>query len=219
MSEGKPSYQDFVIKDGILIGDFEGLYKNVDDPWHQSRRDHIFDTRRQICILACQNAKNLFGSNRILEVGCGFGFLTDQIAKLGFETLGTDISPAAIDGAFRKNPNSNFKVAPYNDFGIIQDFNPDIIIMSEITWYVLDSLDNFLINIKSFAKARKSPFFLIHLLSTYEDNVQKYGRDKFTNLAGIKAYFDLNYLEAGYIEVKRPDDAGSQGTYFIAQIS
>ena len=113
MSEVKPSYQDFVVKDGILIGDFEGLYKNIDDPWHQSRRDHIFDTRRQICILACQNAKNLFGPNRILEVG--FGFLTDQIAKLGFETLGTDISPAAIDGGFRKNPNSNFKVAPYND--------------------------------------------------------------------------------------------------------
>ena len=159
MSEHKPNYHDFVIKDGFLIGDFEGLYKNIDDPWFQSREDHIFDSRREICKLQCQKAKNLYGSNRILEVGCGFGFLTDQITKLGFETLGTDISPTAIDKAVRINPNSNFKVAPYNDFGIIKDFNQDIIIMSEITWYILDSLDEFLFNIKSFAKEKNSPFF------------------------------------------------------------
>ena len=218
MSEAKPNYHDFVIKDGILIGDFEGLYNNVDDPWFQSREDHIFDSRREICKLQCQKAKNLYGSNRILEVGCGFGFLTDQITNLGFETLGTDISPTAIDKAVRKNPNSNFKVAPYNDFGIIKDFNPDIIIMSEITWYILDSLDDFLFNIKSFAKEKNSPFFLIHILATYKNDVQRYGQDKFTNLEGIKEYFDLDYLEAGYIEVKR-SDGDSRGTYFIAQIS
>ena len=218
MSEFKPNYHDFVIKDGFLIGDFEGLYKNIDDPWFQSREDHIFDSRREICKLQCQKAKNLYGSNRILEVGCGFGFLTDQITKLGFETLGTDISPTAIDKAVRINPNSNFKVAPYNDFGIIKDFNPDIIIMSEITWYILDSLDEFLFNIKSFAKEKNSPFFLIHILATYKNNVQRYGRDKFTNLDEIKEYFDLDYLEAGYIEVKR-SDSDSRGTYFIAQIS
>ena len=218
MSEHKPNYHDFVIKDGFLIGDFEGLYKNIDDPWFQSREDHIFDSRREICKLQCQKAKNLYGSNRILEVGCGFGFLTDQITKLGFETLVTDISPTAIDKAVRINPNSNFKVAPYNDFGIIKDFNPDIIIMSEITWYILDSLDEFLFNIKSFAKEKNSPFFLIHILATYKNNVQRYGRDKFTNLDEIKEYFDLDYLEAGYIEVKR-SDSDSRGTYFIAQIS
>ena len=29
-----PRYQDFVIKDGKFIGDFEGLYNNFEDPWH-----------------------------------------------------------------------------------------------------------------------------------------------------------------------------------------
>ena len=27
-----PRYQDFVIKNGKLVGDFEGLYKNFEDP-------------------------------------------------------------------------------------------------------------------------------------------------------------------------------------------
>ena len=86
--------------------------------------------------------------------------------------------------------------------------------MSEITWYILDSLDDFLFNIKSFAKEKNSPFFLIHILATYKNDVQRYGQDKFTNLEGIKEYFDLDYLEAGYIEVKR-SDGDSRGTYFI----
>ena len=65
---------------------------------------------------------------------------------------------------------------------------------------------------------RKLAIFLIHILATYKNNVQRYGRDKLTNLDEIKEYFDLDYLEAGYIEVKRPD-SDSRGTYFIAQIS
>ena len=65
---------------------------------------------------------------------------------------------------------------------------------------------------------RKLAIFLIHILATYKNNVQRYGRDKFTNLDGIKEYFDLDYLEAGYIEVKRPEGY-SVGTYFFAQIS
>ena len=28
----KPHYQDYVIKDGALVGDFEGLYQSFDDP-------------------------------------------------------------------------------------------------------------------------------------------------------------------------------------------
>ena len=29
-------YQDYVIKDGQLVGDFENMYKEVDDPWEQT---------------------------------------------------------------------------------------------------------------------------------------------------------------------------------------
>ena len=30
----KNNYQDYVIKDGALVGDFDGLYRDFEDPWH-----------------------------------------------------------------------------------------------------------------------------------------------------------------------------------------
>ena len=29
-------YQDYVIQDGRLIGEFEQMYQDFDDPWHQT---------------------------------------------------------------------------------------------------------------------------------------------------------------------------------------
>jgi hypothetical protein len=33
------SYQDFVIKDGKLVGKFDEMYSLFDDPWEQSIRE------------------------------------------------------------------------------------------------------------------------------------------------------------------------------------
>ena len=32
-------YQDYVIKDGKLIGEFEAMYKDYEDPWEQTTRE------------------------------------------------------------------------------------------------------------------------------------------------------------------------------------
>ena len=40
----KKRYQDYVIKDGKFVGDFEGLYQNTDDPWLQSIDDNTYDS-------------------------------------------------------------------------------------------------------------------------------------------------------------------------------
>lgn len=85
-----------MIKDGKFIGDFEGLYRNFDDPWHQSREDHIFDSRRLLAILACGRLKIQDNVKKVIELGCGFGFLTEKLREQGFESIGTDISPTSI---------------------------------------------------------------------------------------------------------------------------
>lgn len=46
---------DYVIKNGKLIGDFESLYQQVQDPWNQSRFDHLRDSRRLIAIKFCED--------------------------------------------------------------------------------------------------------------------------------------------------------------------
>ena len=38
MNNQKFSSGDYVIKDGKLIGEFEKLYQNIEDPWNQYQR-------------------------------------------------------------------------------------------------------------------------------------------------------------------------------------
>ena len=52
-----PRYQDYVIRDGKLVGDWEGLYKNFEDPWHQSRSDHLHDSRRSLALSWCSRLR------------------------------------------------------------------------------------------------------------------------------------------------------------------
>src|ERR1019366_3143871 len=137
-------YQDFVIKDGTLVGDFEGLYKNFDDPWYQSRADHQGDTRRQIALNWMRRLRADNGISRVLELGCGFGHLTDKLRQDGFAAVGADISKTAIDKAREINPSSVFVQANVADFDVLAAFSPDVFLMAEITWYILDELDVFL---------------------------------------------------------------------------
>ena len=213
----EPRYQDFVIKDGELVGDFEGLYQNFEDPWRQSDADHRGDTRRQIALMWMNRLRASFGVNRVIEIGCGFGHLTDQLRRAGFSAVGADISKTAIDKARELNAASVFIQAAISDFVALSAFSPDVFLMAEITWYVLDELDVFLSNCRKYASDRQRPTYLIHLLTTYATGVQQYGREKFTNLDEIVKYFGLETLESGFVKTPRESDPDSQGTYFIAK--
>jgi SAM-dependent methyltransferase len=212
------SYHDFVIRDGQLIGNWEGLYQNFKDPWGQSADHQISDSRRIIAIEWCRKLRRQYDVNRVIEIGCGFGFLTAELKKNNFAAIGVDISETAINKARSLNPDSIFFQSRFDDFSSVSNFDVDIIVMSEITWYVLDHLDDFIQKIANYSRSRNRPTFLVHLLTTYQPGKQKYGADKFTDLDGILAYFRLNYLESGFVKTLRENDEGSQGTYFIAKI-
>ena len=214
----KNSYQDYVIADGKLIGDFEGMYENFEDPWHQSSEDHIYDSRRQIAINFCNRLRKKHEVSKVVELGCGFGHMTENLRKNKFDAIGTDISKVAIEKASKIYPESKFIQLNFNNFDKLFALEPNIIIMAEITWYILEDLDEFLKQLKNYAKNSKKPTFLIHLLATYEPGTQKYGADKFTNLDEIIKYFNLEYLEYGFVKTVTEFDDKSQGTYFVAKV-
>ena len=102
MSEDR--YQDYVIKDGQLVGDFESVYEKFEDPWHQSRVDHPLVTRRSIALVQCMHLRGIDPTgqvNRVVEIGCGFGHLTDSLRQQGFSAVGTDVSATAVTIADR----------------------------------------------------------------------------------------------------------------------
>jgi SAM-dependent methyltransferase len=214
----KPRYQDYVIKDGVLIGDFEGLYKAFDDPWFQSKPDHVQDTRRRIAIDWLHRLKDASAIERVVELGCGFGHFTECLRREGFSATGVDISATAIEKAKMINPACTFVQGKFSQFSLLESLHPDVFVMAEITWYVLHEVDRFLSDIKKYAKNRNKPTYLIHLLATYPPGVQQYGRNKFSDLSGILKYFNLKYLEAGHIMTPTKEDPGAQGTYFIASV-
>jgi trans-aconitate methyltransferase len=60
---------------------------------------------------------------RVLDVGCGTGHLTAQIAAAGAEVVGLDLSPAMIDQARQAYPALRFVVGDARDFSFPEPFD------------------------------------------------------------------------------------------------
>lgn len=195
--------QDYVIKDGQFIGQFEQVYKQFPDPWGQLSADSSM--AQAITIQALKKS----GVVNVLEIGCGLGKQTEALRRAGFNPLGVDVSETAITRARRAHPECRFIAGSALDFDIYRRHKPEAIIMSQVTWYLLDQLDGLL----AFFRSELKGVLLIHFLATYAPGAQKYGADRFTSLEGILRYFGLNYIEWA-------EFGGSAGsnTYFLARL-
>lgn len=199
-------YQDYVIKDGKLIGKFEEMYQNFDDPWEQSTRE-LFCYEKTIGLEIIKN-NNL---KKVLELGCGHGHYTNKIKKFAPTSIGVDISETAINKAKINYPECEFLVSDITNPNLYT--NVDCVMMIEITWYVLEKLDEFK---KIISKNKGMSFF--HTLNTYPPNVQKYGVEYFTNNEEIMKYFSdvINIEEYGSLYKTKND--GSIRNYFYGKI-
>ena len=206
MNKKWPRYQDYVIRDGTLIGEFENMYNDYNDPWSQTECGQLA-TFTGTGLQMLERIKKSTKLTRVLELGCGLGEFANRIHSIGYDILGIDISPTAIKKARARYPKIEFKEADINNYQMILDFKPDIIVMSEITWYILDDLKSFL----SFVKLNLPNSLILHLLSTYPRGSQSYGKEYFIDMDGILEFFKMIYIEYGQI-VKIN---GSKETFFL----
>tara|TARA_B100001121_G_C18658437_1_gene607625 strand:+ start:584 stop:1216 length:633 start_codon:yes stop_codon:yes gene_type:complete len=208
VSKIRKKMHQYTIYNGKMIGDFEGLYKNFKDPFIQTKKEK-FETSKKAIINYCQllqseNKKVL----KTLEIGCGFGQLSKDLKKLKFNAHGTDISSTAIKKA-KKNSLVKFYTSEFLNFKLYKKINPDIFILSEVSWYVLPDLKKF---IKFLRKNYKNKY-IIHTLAIYYPGKQKYGKRYFSDLKGILNFFNLKYIEYGE---KWTKEEGR--TFFLAKI-
>ena len=87
-------YQDYVIKDGKLVGEFEEMYQDFDDPWNQTTREQ--DALEKLVAIEIIKRREY---KRVIELGCGLGDFTAKIGAVTQEALGIDVSETAIKKA------------------------------------------------------------------------------------------------------------------------
>ena len=197
----KLKYQDLVIKNGKFVGKFEEMYQKFSDPWNLLKKNKLDggwgNLNYKIIYDYCNKLKQK-KKLTTLEIGCGFPQISNELFKNGFKVYGTDISETVIRKSKKKYPKlkNTLFVSNFLNFSLYKKLNPDIIILSDITWYILPELKKFI----KWYKGLKKEVYLIHSLAVYGKNKQKYGKEYFYDLNSIKSFFKLKYLSSGYIE-------------------
>ena len=187
-------YHDYVIKDGKLIGDFEKMYNDCIDPWNQSKQPNKYARLSGI-----QHIKN-FEVKSILECGCGLGYYANWIKReTGITPQSIDLSETAIQKAKQLFPELNFQVADVaEDLSKFQE--NEMVLFSEILWYILPSLDTILYDLSTHFKGR---FLMIN--QVFYKGTQKYGNDYFTSLREMIRYIPFEAI--GYTEASLKEDS------------
>lgn len=175
-------YQDYVIKDGKFVGEFEKMYQKFDDPWKQKEYHNSSYMKH-----AADMSIKRHGLNSLLEVGCGLGKLTHFLAENnpGTTIEGMDISETAIKKAGTDYPYIRFHVGNLLEFSKKHlKLMYDALLFAEIMWYVLDDIDEIIENLNRNFKGN-----LIMINQTfYRAGIQKYGREYFSSVDEMCAY-------------------------------
>lgn len=179
-------YHDYVIKDGKLIGRFEEMYRNCDNPWPETEGDLDFlpTTSRTPLII------NHYGHKRIFSVGSGKGmhlnWLRNKCPQIMVE--GCDISATAVEICRVIYPEITTHVMSVAEFNY-HYFNFDLILIRETVWYILDYWQAFCNHLKETYNGRH----IIVELTFYDD--QKYGNDYFDGPDEFIAKFPFDIIE------------------------
>ena len=191
-------YQDFVIKDGKFVGEFEKMYQQFEDPWNQTKKEYVENSisRQVVC-----NYINHFQINSIVEFGCGLGKTTNFIYEnTGIDILGVDISETSIKKSKMTYPKLKFQV---NDIDNIYEYKDyDCYFFSEITWYILE--DNKIDKIFEIMKNSLKGKYFIHNLVFYKGQ-QKYGLDYFSTLDQFIEFCPFKLLSKTFTESEESD--------------
>jgi trans-aconitate methyltransferase len=186
VSEGRGRYQDYVIKDGRLIGAFEEMYReSAEVPWHQDKTAHSLFSEFDLAVLRQFNAEARW--QRVLDLGCGLGHMTTRIAQdlPAARVEGIDISPTAIAKAAALHPHLAFRVEDVRQPGGIRSGPYDLIVAKELLWYVLPQLTTVVANLRG----ALAPGGWLYVSQAVPDLETFYGQSQFPNPAAVLDYF------------------------------
>jgi len=147
-----------------------------------------------------------FGRGKIIDIGCGDGYITSQIFKKFKEVVGEDISKEAIKIAKRKNSKISFMVATCTNLPF-SDNSFDTVVASEIIEHVDHNYGKMLLKearriLKHHGKIIISTLnlsnpFMKFLQVTHKniEHLKEYTKREFAEL--ISTHFKIIHLNSG----------------------
>lgn len=209
--------EDYVFtKDGHghlrFVGDFEGYYQNVTDPWGQRGGDprlteyYAFSRANLVKTLESLPVFTK-GKIHILEVGCGLGYVAEhlqtELERVANVTVtGMDISPTAIAKARSLFPNREFVVGDIGAEDLKLDRSYRILILSQLLWYILETFPRVIRNTISMMPCGG---FLVFVQAFLRD--QKYGKEIIDGFDGLIKYMCVNHSDDFRIVHARLEDS------------
>jgi len=121
--------------DNAALPTFEAQREYWDDRWDSNPVPGPWSVRRGQTIIEWLTALNL-RNPAMLDYGCGTGWFTEELSKLGTAT-GVDLSPGAIAAAKKRYPKPTFMAANIFDLSL-NDQKFDVIVSQEVIAHVVD---------------------------------------------------------------------------------
>lgn len=172
-----------------FVGDFDGYYRDSDDPWEQSANAQMgryYQLSRERLLTLASSSPNI---GRILEVGCGHGHVTRLISErfVGSEVCGLDISNVAIAGARQRYPQLPFFCGNIGASMLPRELTEErfgLVILNQLLWYILDDLPQVLANVRTLLASDGRL-----LISNAFAREQRYGTAIIDHFDGAVRYF------------------------------
>jgi SAM-dependent methyltransferase len=77
--------------------------------------------------------------DRVLDLGCGDGWLTAELARLGADPIGVEVAQAAVDRARGRHPELDIRLAEIDGPLPLADTSVDVVWSSEVIEHVADT--------------------------------------------------------------------------------
>jgi len=203
--------KDYIFKnnDGklVFVGNFEGLYCDQEDPWHQSGRDgeikdYYVNSRKRL-----ESLLKISEPESILEVGCGLGYTTSMIQQCvpKCKVFGMDISKTAVEKATLLFPDLRFFSGNIMSPSIETDTKYDTVILNQLLWYILADLELVFSNCRDLLLPGGKIVISQAFLKSSQD--QKYGKEICDGFEGLMLYIRNNVKDKFKIDCCDYDDS------------
>lgn len=187
------NYRDYIIKNRRFIGDFEGIYQNIDDPWYHGLAIAI---QYDLILLLLKRYSICKAGGSVLDIGCGKGAFTARIKKTlpSCSVTGVDISPTAIRYAKKTyGPQGiKFDTPDIQERYSTLDCRNDLIIISQIAWYILQKIREILDYLVEQALAPDG--YLLIGQAFYKPEEQTYGKEIFSTIKDLVGFIKIPRL-------------------------